>query len=186
MKRNFKIGIILFLAGAVVVALSFMLGNEVKWWLRIGGVILAALAVIVIMRRERAPEAVNEEYRYKAKDSLMTEPEQELYDMLIRLCSRAYCVFPQIALASVVDKVTYASYRNELFRVVDFVLCEKRNMRPVLVIELNDASHKRDERRLRDEKVRCILSRAGLPLLTLSFDEAFDERTLKKKLNALL
>lgn len=186
MKRSFKIAITLLLAGAVVLVLSCVLNGTVKWWLRIGGVILAALAVIVVMRREKEPEAVNEEYRYKTKDSLMTEPEQELYDRLVRLCSRAYCVFPQVALASVVDKVTYGSYRNELFRVVDFVLCDKRNMRPVLVIELNDASHKRDERRLRDEKVKCILSRAGLPLLMLSFDEAFDERTLKKKLNALL
>lgn len=52
----------------------------------------------------------------------------------------------------------------------------------MLIIELNDASHKREERRRRDEKVRCIAERAGLGMLTLELDDLPDDRTLRKKI----
>lgn len=184
MKHRFKTFLVLFAIGAIAFALSFAKVGKAEWWLRLGGVLFVVLAVVALFIKEKAPEPVNEEYLYKVKDSFMSEPERELYATLCRICGSAYCVFPQVALASVVDKVNFGSYRNELFRVVDFVLCDKKRLRPVLVVELNDASHNRDERKRRDEKVKCILQRAGLPLLALTFEEAFDERTLRKKLNS--
>lgn len=170
----------LILLGAVSVASAIMLGGKMRAALLAVGVILLAAAVLLLaVGAKKAPEPVDGRYGYAAKKRLMTEPEQALYNILLR--SGKYCVFPQVSLAAIVDKTSGGAYRNELFRTVDFVICALQGSRPLLVVELNDASHKRSERVLRDEKVRCILDRAGLPLLTLQIEDLRDERGVLKR-----
>ena len=109
----------------------------------------------------------------------MSAPERNAYELLADALPE-YEIFPQIALVSVIDK-TNAAYRGELFRVVDFCAFTKGDLTPVLAVELNDASHNRADRKARDEKVKCILDRAGLPLLTLTLDDlALDPRSIRK------
>lgn len=46
---------------------------------------------------------------------------------------------------------------------IDFVVCDALDLRPLLAIELDDKSHKRDDRRDRDGLVDRILRCAGMP-----------------------
>jgi len=48
---------------------------------------------------------------------------------------------------------------------VDYVICTKDTCSPVLVIELDDSSHQREDRKERDAEVGRILQTAGLPIL---------------------
>lgn len=186
MKNKFKAFLILLLVGGILLALSFALSSDAKWTVRVVSVLFLLGAIAVLLIKDKAPEPISEEYHYRAKKTLMSAPERELYYILLTELGRAYDIFPQVALASIVDKTTYASNRNELFRVVDFLLCARKTNRPLLVIELNDATHNRDERKLRDEKVKCILSRAGIPLLTLTLADLSDERAIRLKVKSLL
>ena len=90
-----------------------------------------------------------------------------------------------IALVSLVDKLNYNSYRNELFRVVDFVIASPE-FEPLVVVELNDSSHMRADRRERDRKVAEILQKASLPLVTLTPDNASDVAYVKKAVGRYL
>lgn len=169
--------------GAAAFGLSFLPLGAAVWWLRIGGVIFILLAgVSLLFIRDKKPQPVNEQYRYALKDSIMSAPERELYVRLQAAAGREFEVFPQIALAAIIDKVNFGSYRNELFRIVDFVLCDRRTLKPKLIVELNDASHKRADRIARDEKVACIAARAGINVLTVTLDEIPDERALRKRI----
>jgi len=53
-------------------------------------------------------------------------------------------------------------------RHVDFLLCEASNMRPVLVIELDDVSHNRSARKEKDMFLDEALQAAGLPILRIT------------------
>ncbi len=56
-----------------------------------------------------------------------------------------------------------ASFRNKIDRKhVDFVLCDPHTMRPLVGIELDDATHGRVSRQARDEFVDEVLAAAGL------------------------
>ena len=182
MKHKYRDILILSAIGAVLFGLSFAFKGQVVSYLRAGGIIIFFLGIALFFLPDKKSEPVKEEYRYVVKESFMTAPERELYARLQRLVGGDFDIFPQVALASLIDKVNFGSYRNELFRIVDFALCDRFNLKPVLIIELNDASHKRDDRKLRDEKVRCIAARAGLNVLTLELDNMPDDRTLRKKI----
>lgn len=173
--------------GAAAFALSFLNLGAAVWWLRIGGIVLFILpGVSLLLTKEKKAEPVNEQYRYAVKESFMTEPERRLYARLLRAVGSDFEVFPQVALVSLIDKVNFGSYRNELFRIVDFALCDRRTLKPRLIVELNDASHNRADRIARDEKVRCIAERAGLHVLTLTPEDDFDDRTLRKRVYGAL
>ncbi len=102
---------------------------------------------------------------YRRKSCIMTRPEIDAFRLLKELFGDKYEIFPQAALHTVIDKLTQNSYRNELFRVVDFVIADKSTFAPLILIELDDSSHQRADRADRDRKVREICARAGLPLI---------------------
>lgn len=177
---TFSIGILLF-------SLSFAFDGAMAIVSRCVGLVLALFSATLLLRSEEKSKepVVNLNYEYQVKQSIMSPAEQRLYSLLKCVVGREFEIYPQMALISLVDKKTASSYRNELFRVVDFALVDVRNFKPVLVIELNDASHKRKDRMERDEKVKCILSRAGLNLLTLWVDD-FEEMDLRREIYSAL
>ena len=192
-KRNLCI---LLIGGATIVALSFLLGsfeNEtvqlVRWAVFAFGLILAvagtALLALACARKEKR-KLLPEGAEYRAKRAVMTQPEAELYRRLNAILGARFTVLPQVSLSAIVDKVSGGGFRTELFRVVDFCVTDTRNYQPLLIIELNDASHGREERKLRDEKVSAICEDAGIPLLALTLDEAKDERRLRSELRRVL
>lgn len=123
--------------------------------------------------------------RYAKKECLMTPPERALMQVLEGLFGARFRILPQIALVSLVDKLNYNSYRNELFRVVDFVIASPE-FEPLVVVELNDSSHMRADRRERDRKVAEILQKASLPLVALTPDNVSDVAYVKKAVGRYL
>ena len=183
MKKKYLQFLFVFSLGAGLFALSFALSGGIDIGLRIVGFVLAILSATMLIKADDEVQAppVNPDYKYAVKQSLTSPSEQKLFYMLRQSVGNQFEIFPQIALVSLVDKLTAGAYRNELFRVVDFVLADPRTLKPLLVIELNDASHQRKERQERDEKVKCILQRAGLNMLTLT-TENYDKVNLKREI----
>lgn len=123
--------------------------------------------------------------KYAKKECLMSPPERALMHILEELFGTRFRILPQIALISLVDKLNYTSYRNELFRVVDFVIVSP-DFVPLVVVELNDKSHLRADRRERDARVAEILQKASLPLVVLTPDNASDTAFVKRAVGRYL
>ena len=56
---------------------------------------------------------------------------------------------------------------------LDFVLCTRDKLSPVLVIELDDASHEEESRRDRDTFVDAALTSDGLPILHIPAQRSY-------------
>lgn len=114
-----------------------------------------------------ADETTNTDaYLYEAKKSLLTACELDFFDAICSCIPPEYHVFPQINLATFIDRTDNPRYRNELFRNVDFLITDKEYA-PKLVIEINDQSHLAHDRQVRDEKVWNICEEAGIPIIKL-------------------
>lgn len=182
-KKKYKYFIILFILGCALIGLSFFLQESLKNTFLLVGILVYALSFIILIYNARAKE--DDGNRYKAKKCLLTKPEMTAYAMLKNMLEPKYRVYPQMALLSIVDKLNNTSYRNELFRIVDFVVFDN-SLKPLLAIELNDASHNRKDRQERDEKVKSILSKAGIKIVfipqTMLADTTAFENLIKKAL----
>lgn len=100
------------------------------------------------------------------KKPLLTERERVLYHKTLASIELfGFRVIPQVNLATIIDKVNNEKYRNELFRNIDFGIFDKE-FNPLLLVEFNDSSHNRPDRRSRDNKVKNITEQAGIKLIT--------------------
>lgn len=192
MKYRLSGLVVVFIAvGCICVALiSPELSAAAKWALWIAAAVLVLVGGAMLKKEsEKTPQQIQEKEvlpaRYAKKDSLVTPPEQALMDLLRRLFGDRFEILPQIALVSLVEKLNYTSYRNELFRVVDFVITDA-GFYPLVVIELNDRSHLRADRAERDRKVADILQKAGIPLVVLSPEEAADASYVRRSVGRYL
>ncbi len=69
---------------------------------------------------------------------------------------------------------------------IDFVLCNKNEIKPILAIELDDSSHQKPDRQKRDEFVDNALKQAGLPLLRVPARGNYDPQELKQQIKSAL
>ena len=116
------------------------------------------------------PHHYDKIYEYDKKDSYLSNCERKFYQKLLPLINEGYNVEKQVSLSAVVKKCYKETgyetkYRNELFRIIDFGIFDKDNNILVL-IELNDATHNRYERIIRDQRVNEICKKANIKLLT--------------------
>lgn len=147
------------------------------------GILLICLGVFLYDRRNAAPHAARV---YKRKAQYLTPAERDFLYVLRTLVGKDYEVFAQVPLVAAIDKVSGGAFRNELFRVADYLIAHPVTYAPLLLIELNDASHLRADRRERDRKVAAICADADLPLITFTVQEAKNVPEVRKKIYGVL
>jgi hypothetical protein len=140
------------------------------------------------LRRRRARQ-VDTSLPYVAVPSLLSRPEHAFYQVLLSLTAPEHLVAPKVRLADLarVDKARYPDGTPEEHRAfrqvaplhVDFVLCERQSLRPVLAIELDGTSHQTNARQIAsDAWKQRILDHIGLPLLRVPYRDTYNTRDL--------
>ena len=104
--------------------------------------------------------------------------------MLLEAVGNEYHVYPQVHLSAIIDhKVEGQNWKAAFSHIngksVDFVICDKRNFRPLAGIELDDKTHEARSRQLRDVEVERIFVEAGLNLIRVPSSEAKNPATVK-------
>ena len=154
-----------------------------KWQVVAIGVSCLLFVVAVLILRYIAYKKSKPEY--EVKESLMSETEIQYYNILVALLGESYLIYPQINLATVINKKSPKGFRTELFRNADFGVFDC-NFKPILLIEINDNSHFRKDRIERDEHVLEICKNAKLPLVTFWVKDGIDIEQMRKTLKKYL
>ena len=159
--------------------------------LLIAAVVVLIIAVVLI--KIFLPEVFSEKevskngsiYTHKRKDFLMSRAEHEFFNVLVGAVENRYYIFPQVHLPTILDhKIPGQNWKGAFRHIdeksVDFVICDKAYIKPLLVIELDDQTHEREDRKERDVEVGRILNDSGLPLLRFDNHGHFDMEEVKR------
>lgn len=130
----------------------------------------------------------NNEYSYKLNKFLMTPAEHEFFDILQKYFGNLYYIFPQVNLSTIFNHTikgqNWQAARNHINRKsIDFLICDKSYIRPILGIELDDKTHQRPDRQVRDFEVERIFKKAGLRLLRFENRGSFDEKEIVRTIS---
>ncbi|MBQ8576264.1 MAG: DUF2726 domain-containing protein [Clostridia bacterium] len=101
---------------------------------------------------------------YELKSSLLSPIEKEYFRCIKSALPEGYSVYPQINLASIINRTDIHSFQNELFRNIDFGVFDK-DFAPVFLIEIQDKTHLNAERKNRDSKIKKICEEAGITIV---------------------
>lgn len=129
-----------------------------------------------VVTEQEAPE---KEYK---KKKLMTPTEIKYFHAIQKSVSGNYILQPQVNLATIIERTDEHKYQNELYRNIDFVIFDLQ-YNPIVLIEINDKTHKEKARQARDSKVKSICALAELPIITFWTDYGINEEYIQKRIS---
>lgn len=132
-------------------------------------------AKVILM--ESLPSAENDAFDYSHSYKpkfLLTENEKSAYRKIKPITYElGLALFTKVRLFDLVEPIQGASnYKGAMWKIqakhVDFVICN-RYLDPKLIIELDDSSHQRPDRRARDDFVDTVVRNCGYPILHANY-----------------
>lgn len=107
----------------------------------------------------------NRENIYYIQKNIITTNERNFYNK-IKILEDRYTIIPQVCLAAIIQKKGDFRYQNELYKLIDFGIFSKDLSKLHLLIEINDQTHNKPNRKKRDFAVKDYCSKAKIPLIT--------------------
>lgn len=128
---------------------------------------------------------------YERMPALLTAAERDFYTMLRDAAPAGCQVFAQVSLAGLVQvkpwaRQNYTHFNRIQAKRLDFVLVDAATLAPRLVIELDDASHDRADRRERDAFLDEVLAGVGLPILHQRWQRRYNPHALTAQIAAAM
>jgi hypothetical protein len=128
---------------------------------------------------------------YCKRDYLLTRAERAFFEVLVRAVPSSLHVFAKVRLADLVwiprrDPHRRGHLNRVLQKHIDFVLCERGKVAPVLAIELDDSSHQWPGRIELDEFVSEALRAAGLPLVRVPARRSYSLKEIEQMISESL
>lgn len=128
---------------------------------------------------------------YHARKFLCTQSERTFYEALREAIGYEFLICPKVRLGDILWLDEKKESQHEklfatqiLCKHVDFLLCEKWMLKPVLAIELDDRGHSRFDRSEQDEFKNRAFAIASLPLLRVKVQERYPPKELRAEILA--
>lgn len=158
-----------------------------KFYIFIGIIVGIALVIKFFTNNSTEKEEVKKKplYKYTRKDFLISRPEHEFFNVLVEILGSKYYIFTQVHLPTILDhkikgQTWKAAFSHINGKSVDFVVCDKAYIKPLLAIELDDKSHDRLDRIERDSEVERMLEEAGMPLIRFGNNGSFNKEEINR------
>jgi hypothetical protein len=149
-------------------------------WLWVGGLILLAIVVRVILGRLGGGGGLP----YFSKEFLLSKGELAFYDVLRRSVPPGIGISMKVRLADVIGCSGAAwkeGYGGKITQKhLDFVLFDIETTRIVAAVELDDRSHRRADRQERDGFLEQAMAAAGVRIVRVSAAASYDARRLRE------
>ncbi len=139
---------------------------------------------LVVTRPEKMP--------YKKRDYLFTKAERTFFEVLsLVVRDMEVHIFAKVRMGDLlyIPKGTGEWQRNWnriQAKHVDFVLCDKERVQPLVAIELDDSSHATPQQIERDRFVNQAYRDAGLPLLRFPVKHAYTSVDIEEQIKQAL
>ena len=121
--------------------------------------------------------------RYFLKDRIFDHPtEYEFYKILRdEILGDRFVAMVQIPLISLVGvrRKNEPGWMSHFGRIktkrVDFVICKKDDLKPLLALELDGSTHENEKRQERDSFVDSVFTSVGLPVLHVALQTEYNK-----------
>lgn len=125
--------------------------------------------------------------KYRKNKSVLTKPEHILYRALLQANDNKYVIFAKVRMGDFVFLANEPQDRKfhvnqVLCKHVDFLFCDNQSLEPLLVVELDDSSHKQYEHSERDEFKNNTFYSIDLPYMRIKIQQEYSSDTLRTQI----
>ncbi len=155
------------------------------------GILVILLLVVAALKAVTRSRRSKPDFLYEKTEALFTPAERSFLGVLDQAVQGQFRIFAKVRVADIVTvrKGISASVRQSLFnriqsKHVDFVACDPGDLSVKFVVELDDASHQRQDRKERDAFVDEVMQACGIPIFHFPARRAYSVEDLRKALFA--
>lgn len=131
-------------------------------------------------RSGKPSEKVNGKPQVKAKGRYVTEQEMKFLDALHKALPRDCISFPNVGVAKLVEpKGALSDYNLVMSKFVDICVFLRKDMTPILVIDLFEPSPASQQLKKFDDGVNAILKEVKIPVLHKQIESKYDIERLR-------
>ena len=119
----------------------------------------------------------NDSLNYRVKEDFLSEAEISFFHVLKNMVSERLAIFPKVSMADVFSSsgpVINEQKPKLNHKHVDFLLCDPNSLKPVLAIELEDASYPESDQSENDEIFEAVFSASLLPLVKVQAQDSYN------------
>lgn len=107
--------------------------------------IFLIVSIIVGVSSERHRRDALDRFHYRPKKQLMTGSQKHCFQILNDIFGERFYIIPDVALSSLLSHKVGSQSRSEAYsfienKTADFVFCNKRTLRPVCAVKIDDNS----------------------------------------------
>lgn len=153
---------------------------------------LGFLFQLIGINPKSSNKIADEEFPYALRDDFLSPSELSFYKILRLVMPNEFVIFTKVALKDIFfvtekDRSRQSTYMNKISKKhVDFLVCKAETMKPVCGIELDDTSHERQDRLIRDRFVNQVFQNAQLPLIRYTNKRSYVLSEVEEKLLAII
>ena len=156
-------------------------------------VLLAVIVLIAILKTLLVAKKLTVQHSYDASGTLLSPAELSFFKVLeIAVGENAYIVV-KVRVADLLRPqkgLTRSNWQKAFNSIsskhIDFVICDKTSFKPLCAIELNDKSHQRKSRTVRDEFISKAFASARVPLEFIIARRAYSVERIREQLEPYL
>lgn len=156
-------------------------------------IIFIVFALLVAAKRGTSLKSGDQAFPYTKKETLLSPAERSFLGVLEQSVGSNFRIFAQVRLADLLavrkgtDKSIRTTAQNRInAKHADFVLCNKETLEIICAVELDDASHQKENRKARDNFLEEACRSAGLPLARFPAKASYAIQDVKTSIFALL
>ena len=146
----------------------------------IGIIIVFAILILAVVVLRSPKRQASRSLQYFCQESLLSPAERSFFGVLASAVGGEYVVVPKTRVADALmprKGLSRAEWQRAFNKVsskhFDYLVCRASTFEIVAAVELDDKSHRRENRRQRDEFLAEATSSAGLPLLRFPAKEGY-------------
>lgn len=151
------------------------------------GLVLFVLVVIVI--KLIRPADPYRKFPYVRKQALFTPAERSFLGALDAAVGMDYRIFAKVRVADIVEpkkKLGKSAWQTAFNRIsakhFDYVVCNKRDLSVVCIVELDDQSHQKPRRKTRDTFLVSMCEAIDLPLVQIPAQRTYSIPEIKSRI----
>lgn len=167
---------------------SGYLNNPLAWGL---GAVLALMLLIALIKRLIPKRRA----RYRAHEFLFTQTEWRFAEALQEAVGNDWLLMGKVRIADLLaverdPRLPKGEWLRAFSRIsqkhIDYVLVDPESGRVMCCIELDDATHEREDRHKRDRFVNAAFAQAGVPLLRIPTARRYEAQALREHIQAVI
>lgn len=149
------------------------------------------ISFIVGITAERRRRDAMDRFHYRPKKQLMTGAEKHCFQLFNDIFGQKFYIIPDVSLSALLSHKVGHQNRHEAYsyienKTVDFVFCNKRTLRPVCAVKLDDGSNHDHTPGSDPKDMEKFFRSAHLPFVRITKPSKLDRQTIIEEFSRVI